>query len=61
MYVTIHELGHLGTKEIGHPSSFWDFFKFLLEEAITIGIYTKEDYASFPQRYCGIVIDSTIL
>jgi hypothetical protein len=61
MYVTIHELAHLGTKEIGHPPPFWDCFKFLLEQAIAIGIYTREDYAKNPQKFCGIVVDSSII
>lgn len=60
-YVVIHELSHLGTEEIGHPAPFWRCFSFFLEEAIKIGIYKKEDYAKNPQKYCSIIIDSSIL
>lgn len=60
-YVVVHELGHLATNEIGHPPIFWKNFAFLLEEAIKIGIYKKEDYAKNPQKYCGIIVDSSII
>jgi len=60
-YTWIHELGHLATKEIGHPPQFWDCFRFLLKEAIAIGIYKYEDYSKNPQSFCGITIDSTVL
>jgi len=60
-YVAIHELGHLMTKSIGHGEDFWANFKFILNEAIFIGIYTAIDYAKDPQDYCGIKINSTVL
>lgn len=61
MYVAVHELGHLMTSEIGHTKSFWDNFKFLLNEAIEIGIYKKTDYAGSPKDYCGIKITNSIV
>jgi predicted metal-dependent hydrolase len=61
MYVAVHELGHLMTKEVGHPDSFWKNFRFLLDEAINIDIYTADNYASKPKDYCGIQINNTIL
>lgn len=61
MYVTIHELGHLMTKEIGHTETFWNNFKFLLEEAIKINIYTKVNYSQDPVNYCGVEIKSSIV
>lgn len=61
MYVAIHELGHLMTSEIGHTQSFWDNFKFLLNESIEIGIYKKTDYAGSPKDYCGIKITNSIV
>lgn len=61
MYVTIHELAHLMTKEVGHTQTFWDNFKFILTEAVQIGIYTKVDYAKSPVKYCGIKITSSII
>jgi hypothetical protein len=61
MYVAIHELAHLMTKEIGHPTVFWDNFKRLLQEAIDLKIYTKTDFARSPTPYCGITITSSVI
>lgn len=61
MYVAIHELGHLMTPEIGHTQSFWKNFKWLLEEAISIGVYTKINYSKEPSDYCGISITTSII
>jgi predicted metal-dependent hydrolase len=61
MFVTIHELGHLTTDSIGHNPDFWENFKWLLEEAINIGIYKYEDYENEPIKYCGIKISSSVI
>lgn len=61
MYVAVHELAHLATESIGHDQEFWDNFKFLLTEAMSIGMYKKIDFASRPQPYCGISITSSIV
>ena len=61
LYVSIHELAHLATKNVGHTASFWKNFKWLLNEAIAIGIYERTDYAENPQRYCGIRITSSVI
>ncbi len=61
LYVAIHELAHLMTKEIGHVKPFWDNFKFILTEAIEEGIYTKVDYSKEPVKYCGIHITSSVV
>lgn len=67
MYVVLHELAHLcnynkyGTPIIGHGFEFKLIFKFLVEEAIKIGIYTYTDYKRNPREYCGIKIESSIL
>jgi hypothetical protein len=61
MYVAIHELAHLMTKEIGHPPEFWRNFKILLREGINIGIYKNIDYSKEPVKYCGMKIKSNIL
>ena len=61
MYVAIHELAHIMTKEIGHTETFSRNFRFLLNEAIKIGIYEKVNYANEPQDYCGIKISNSII
>lgn len=61
MYVTVHELAHLATKEVGHTETFWENFKFMLQEAVKIGVYKKVDYRKKPKRYCGMTLTSNIL
>lgn len=61
MYVAIHELSHLATKSIGHDQNFWDNFKFILQEAVDIGIYTKVDYSQHPAPYCGIKVTNSVI
>jgi hypothetical protein len=60
LFVVIHELGHVISKSIGHTDEFWDNFKWLLDEAINIGIYQYEDYDINPVKYCGMTITSTV-
>lgn len=61
LYVAIHELAHLATESIGHDDIFWNNFKFMLQEAIDIGIYSHTDYALKPESYCGINITSSVI
>lgn len=60
-YVALHELGHLMTKEIGHPESFWTNFKRIANEAMTIGVYRKVNFDKSPKSYCGITISSSVV
>jgi CCR4-NOT transcriptional regulation complex NOT5 subunit len=61
IYVAIHELGHIMTTEVGHTDHFWENFKILLEEAISMGIYQKVDFKQSPHDYCGIKITNSIV
>lgn len=61
MYVAIHELAHLMTKEVGHTDTFWKNNRLLLSEAISIGVYKKIDFDKEPQKYCGIKIATSIV
>ena len=56
MFVGIHEISHVATKSVGHTDEFWKNFKFLLEQAVEIKIYTPVDYKKNPKRYCGMEI-----
>ncbi len=60
-YVLFHELSHLMTESVGHTKEFWDNFKFLLTEAVAIGVYTKVDYSAHPSDYCGIKVTSSVI
>jgi hypothetical protein len=55
-FVAIHELAHVCTKSVGHNDEFWQNFKFLLENAVAINIYSPEDYKRKPREYCGMKI-----
>ena len=61
IFVSIHELAHVMTDEVGHTEKFWDNMKYLLEEASKQGIYNPVDYSKNPTDYCGTEINSTPL
>lgn len=56
MFVAIHEMGHITTESIGHDKTFWDNFKFLLEEAVKAKLYIPIDYKKDKTEYCGMTI-----
>jgi hypothetical protein len=60
-FVAIHEMSHLTTTSVGHHADFWANFKFLLENAVAIGIYNSVDYSKRPQEYCGMTINDNPL
>jgi len=55
-FVAIHELSHIMTESIGHNEEFWNNFKFLLENAVELKLYTPVDYKKTPENYCGMDI-----
>ncbi len=61
MFVALHELAHIATESIGHTDEFWDNFRWLLQEAINIGVYKEQDFKSKPVPYCGIKITESPL
>jgi hypothetical protein len=67
MYVVLHELAHLCNYDRqknpiqGHGKEFKEIFKFLVREAIDIGIYEYTNYFETPVEYCNIVISSQII
>ena len=60
-YVLYHELAHLMTETVGHDAAFWANFKFILKEAVDIGVYVKQDYAETPMPYCGIKVTNSVI
>lgn len=60
-FVALHELAHIMTKSVGHTEEFWKNFKFLLKNAVNLGIYDHVDYSTDPQPYCGITVSDTPL
>ena len=61
MYVAIHEMSHIACPEIGHGELFKKIFKKITEEAISIGVYTKNNFAEVPVEYCGMILSSSIV
>jgi uncharacterized protein (UPF0333 family) len=61
MFVVLHEFAHLASVSIGHTKEFWDNFRWILEEAINIGIYVKQDFDKKSVEYCGMDITSSPL
>ena len=55
-FVAIHEVAHIMTVSVGHTEEFWNNFKFLLENAVELKIYTPVDYKKEPENYCGMDI-----
>ena len=61
MFVVLHEFAHLATESIGDRTEFWDNFRWILEESINIGIYTKQEFEKKSVEYCGMDITSSPL
>jgi hypothetical protein len=57
MFVALHELAHIGDWNYNHTDSFWSVFKFLLINAVVIGIYTPVHYEVEPMEYCGMHVN----
>ena len=55
-FVALHEISHIATESIGHKKEFWENFKFILKNAVSIRIYEPKDYKKKPKKYCGMTI-----
>jgi|TARA_B110000285_G_scaffold48731_1_gene55236 hypothetical protein len=55
-FVAIHELSHIMSATVGHNDEFWNNFKYLLDNAVEMGIYKPVDYKKDPEGYCGMDI-----
>jgi len=55
-FVAIHEMAHICSESTGHNDEFWYNFKFLLENAVRINIYSPVDYKKQNISYCGMDI-----
>ena len=61
MYVLIHELAHILNTTYGHDDNFKKTFRFILEKAIELNLYTYEDYKNNPVNYCGLILNTNIM
>jgi hypothetical protein len=56
MFVALHEFAHVCTDSVGHDSTFWNNFGWLLKEAEALNLYRYTDFAAHPVSYCGVYI-----
>ena len=63
MYVALHEMAHIGCREIGHTQLFKDIFQMYTREAMDMDppVYVYKNYDSNPVEYCGMTLSSTIV
>ena len=61
LYVSIHEIAHIGCPEIGHTELFRLINLYLLKKAVCYGLYIYVDYFENNKNYCGMTLSSTIL
>lgn len=61
LYVTIHEISHVGCPDTGHTLLFNKINKFILKKAICYNLYKNIDYSKNNKDYCGILLTSSIL
>lgn len=59
LFVSIHEISHMASPTEGHDSNFRNVFKYLLQVAHEIGVYTPVDFKSSPVNYCGLVLNKS--
>lgn len=57
LFVVLHELSHMGDLNWGHKQSFWEVFKFVLNEAKEGGFYEPVNYRESPIKYCGLSVN----
>ena len=56
MFVALHEMAHICTESVGHDSTFWNNFGWLLKEAEALQLYRYTDFSAHPVSYCGVYI-----
>lgn len=61
MFVALHEIAHVVTVSIGHTDEFWDNFKWILQQAVSIKLYTPHNFSKKPEEYCGTHITDSPL
>lgn len=62
MYVVLHEISHVACPVYdNHGPLFKKIFAFITNNAIQIGLYTKLNFSSQPEEYCGLMITDSIV
>jgi len=58
MFAAIHEMAHIATFSEGHTDEFWENFKYLLQKAVLLKLYTPVDYSKTNMDYCGLTLNT---
>lgn len=61
MYVLLHEAAHVASKKYGHGDEFWENFRWLLEVAEELGLYTYQDFDSSEVTFCGRTLGNNVM
>ncbi len=61
MYVVLHEMSHIACPEVGHGPLFKKIFAFIAKIGVEQQLYTKIDFESHAQEYCGLMITDSII
>lgn len=61
MYVLLHEAAHVASEKYGHGDEFWDNFRFLLEVAEEMGVYTYQDFDASRVTFCGRTLGNNVM
>lgn len=61
MYVLLHEIAHVATDTYGHPPEFWINFRWFLEVAEKMGVYSYEDFDRAQVTFCGHTLGNNVL
>ena len=56
LFVIIHEMAHITSISEGHNSEFVTNFKWLLQQAKSLGYYEPVNYKKSPITYCGVKV-----
>ena len=55
-FVAYHELAHIMNIQQGHQASYWQHFKFILQNAKAANLHKPVDYKKYPVEYGGMTI-----
>lgn len=61
MYVVLHEISHIACPKYGHGDEFKKVFKFIVQNAVQLGLYVPIDFKTNPTEYCGMTISDSIV
>ena len=61
MYVLLHEIAHVATDTYGHTPEFWLNFRWFLEVAEKLGVYTYEDFDTKQTTFCGHTLGNNVM